>query len=905
MSPDVFISYSSQDAAVAEAAREALESAGIRCWIAPRDIAPGQDWSAAIIDALESCRVFLLIFSAHSNESEQVKREVQNAVGQRLPVLPFRIEDVVLTRQMRYFIGTPHWLDAVSPPLEPHLERLVAAVRQLLSGQELEPTSSAPPVPALVPAPRHNLPQALSNFIGRVREIEEIKNLLAQARLVTLCGAGGCGKTRLALAVAHEIGEGFQDGAWLVEMETITSPSLVAQAVANVLEVREAADRPLEDTLVQALRARQLLLVLDNCEQVVEAVARLAQKLLQSCPQLRVLATSREPLGIAGESLWRVPSLPLPDLDHLLPFEELQSFEVVQLFVERARAQAPSFALTPQNAPAVAQICCRLDGIPLAIELASARVKVMPPEKIAERLNDRFRLLTGGSRTALPRQQTLRAAIDWSYDLLGQDERTLLERAAIFVGGWTFEAALAICPGDNLDEYEVLDTLSQLVDKSLVMREEGASGEGRYRLLESVRQYGRDKLRADGEEEALCTRHAAWFLEWAAATAPEFNGAAEESGGAGWMARLETEEANLRAALEFLLARGAAPDAARLCLALAAYWERQGWFSESRAALARCLAREDEITDARRRAKLRLTAGWFAYLQGDLSEAMAHQERALELYRAAGDEDGEADILNNLGVTAYARGNAAQARACLHSALAIARRSGDLGKQTERLSNLALLEISEAQYDRAQELLEEAREACRRGRDDHGTAGCLCNLAELALRRRDWTAAIAYSRQSLELFRGFKDQRGIAFTLANLCEAASHAASQAASHGENLAAQDEIAAWLQEALSICVGTGMHWLVPPLFETRARWLAASPEASPKSTHDAFFSLAAATRLRAELELPRSAEDQAEIEAIEAALCATLGDEAVNVLRVEAEKQMSGGVAEITARVLGTA
>lgn len=334
-----------------------------------------------------------------------------------------------------------------------------------------------PPLKSLDALP-NNLPMQLTSFIGRQREMAEVKQLLTNSRLLTLTGAGGCGKTRLGLQVSADLLEEYVDGVWLAELAALTDPMLVPQAVASVLSAREEPGRQQIETLTDFLKLKSLLLVLDNCEHLVAACAQLATALLRFCPNLWILATSREALGIAGETIWRIPPLSLPSAQ-MAPLERLIQYEAVRLFIERATAVLPAFTVTNQNAPAVAQVCYRLDGIPLAIELAAARVKVLTVEQIYDRLDNQFRLLTGGSRTALPRQQTLRGAIDWSYNLLSEAEQALLCRLSVFAGGWTLEAAEAICAGENIDEIEVLDLLTYLADKSLVIVEQ-QSEEVRY-----------------------------------------------------------------------------------------------------------------------------------------------------------------------------------------------------------------------------------------------------------------------------------------------------------------------------------------------------------------------------------------------------------------------------------------
>src|SRR5215210_5399636 len=384
-------------------------------------------------------------------------------------------------------------------------------------------STEAEPAPRTPERPPNNLPLELSSFVGREKELAEVKRLLESTRLLTLTGSGGCGKTRLALAVARELAEGFEDGVWVVELAPLADPTLVPQAVASTLGVREQPGRSLTETLSDYLGSKKVLLVLDNCEHLVEACAELAEALLRSSPELRVLATSREALGITGEVAWLVPSLSLPDLRRLPDIESLPQYEAARLFVERAAAVKPSFTLTEQNAVAVAQVCYRLDGIPLAIELAAARAKVLSVEQIADRLEDSFGLLSAGGRTAMPRHRTLHATMDWSHELLPEEEQILFRRLSVFAGGFTLDAAEAVCAGEELERDEVLESLSHLVDKSLViMREVG--GEGRYRLLETVRQYAREKLSESGEAGQASERHAGYYLALAEEAEPELKG---------------------------------------------------------------------------------------------------------------------------------------------------------------------------------------------------------------------------------------------------------------------------------------------------------------------------------------------------------------------------------------------
>ena len=379
----------------------------------------------------------------------------------------------------------------------------------------------------------NNLMQQATRFIGREKELDELKRMVARTRLLTLTGSGGCGKTRLSLQVAADSLERFPDGAWLVELAPLADPGLVPQAVATVLGLKEEPGKPIEQTLAHYLKDKRLLLLLDNCEHLLDGCARLVDTLVRQCPTLTILASSREALGIAGEQTYRVPSLSLPDPKQLHTLASVAPFEAVQLFIDRALLARADFEFTSQSASTLASICYRLDGIPLAIELAAARLRSLSLEEINRKLDQRFRLLTGGSRTALPRQQTLRALIDWSYDLLNQSEQTLFCRLAVFAGGWMLEAVQQVCSDESADEWDAVDLLTSLIEKSLVTAED-CNGATRYRLLETVRQYARDRLLESGEGERWRDRHLACFLAMAEEAAPKLQGG--RSSGPGWSA---------------------------------------------------------------------------------------------------------------------------------------------------------------------------------------------------------------------------------------------------------------------------------------------------------------------------------------------------------------------------------
>jgi non-specific serine/threonine protein kinase len=477
------------------------------------------------------------------------------------------------------------------------------------------------------------LPLQLTRLIGRDREIEEVGRLLGSARLLTLTGAGGSGKTRLAAEVVSRRVSSFTHGAIWVELAPLSDPAFLPQQILIAFGAREDPSRTDADTLVQLLRDRSPLLVLDNCEHLVDACAALAERLLRSCPSAKILTTSREALGIAGEQAWLVPPLSLPELKAAPTAADAGRSDAVRLFIERAQAVLPSFALTDANAGAVTQICRRLDGIPLAIELAAARIKLLSPGQIAERLDDAFRLLTAGGRTALPRHRTLRETIDWSHALLTPGQQVLLRRLSVFVGGFSLEAAEAVCTGGEIGAGEVLDLLAALVEKSLVERQTPIE-ETRFRLLETVRQYGMERLAEAGESEELRRRHAGHFLDLAETAAPYL------IGGAGileWRSRIEQEIGNLRAVAEWSAEDpGRAEVALRLSYALHWFWLVRGFLKECRQRLTLALE-HSERAPALLRGRALVAFAYTVLWQGDPEAGLAPAREGVALLRQSGD----------------------------------------------------------------------------------------------------------------------------------------------------------------------------------------------------------------------------------------------------------------------------
>ncbi len=598
----------------------------------------------------------------------------------------------------------------------------------------------------------HNLPSAYSSFVGRRRETVEVKRSLAMTRLLTLTGAGGCGKTRLAVEVARGLVGAYEDGVWLVEFAPLSDATLVPRAVAAALGVRERPGRSLMDTLSEHLRAKNTLLVMDNCEHLVEEAASLADDLLRSCGKLRVLATSREPLGVPGEAVWPVPPLSLPDGE--ASAGEMMESEAVRLFVERARSRLRDFELVERNAASVARVCRRLDGIPLAIELATARMGALAVEIVAERLEESLEILGGTSRRPEPRHRTMRATIAWSHDLLDEGERALFRRLSVFAGGWTMEAAEEVCEGDGVERGDVLDLLSRLVEKSLVVvaspTAEASDGAIRYRMLEPVRKYAGELLEGSGEGERVRERHVRYFLAFAE---DGDEGAAErvviEGRPEGWRERMEGEHANFSAALSWSLDGGRRVVEVGMRLAVALFWLWHLRQIEGRKHLRRAAYLGGPET-AGLRARALHGLSWITLFQGGHDEARALIEESVALYREAGDAEALAS-----GLVQFGMARVIGQREDVPLA-AIIREVEDLKPDIENRSTLGYLLILEGlaafgggDLERARELHEESLGLFREARDAAGAASCMLHLGAIALIKGDHDRVVSLARGAL------------------------------------------------------------------------------------------------------------------------------------------------------------
>ncbi|HEX5848487.1 MAG TPA: AAA family ATPase, partial [Rubrobacter sp.] len=583
----------------------------------------------------------------------------------------------------------------------------------------------------------HNLPAARDGFVGRGREMGEVERLLSTTRLLTLTGAGGCGKTRLALEVARRLTGDYPDGVWLAELASLTEGEQVPGAVAAALGLSTQPDVPFTDALVDFLRSRRTLLVLDNCEHLVEECASLVDTLLGSCEHLRVLATSRETLGVEGETSWAVPSLTLPEPGPEVDPERLGRYEAVELFLKRARSRAPTFGLTPENAVAVADICRKLDGIPLAIELATARLGVLSVEQISERLDDSLGFLASGDRTTAPRHRTLGATLDWSHELLGDDERALFRRLSVFVGGWTLEAAEAVGAAGGIGGGEVLDLLSSLVDKSLVVTGGGSEVAPRYRMLEPVRQYALERLGQGAEAEETRRRHATFFMTLAEEARPNLRAELQVE----WLHRLETENGNLRGALSWALSTDDLTTAGRLGWALYMFWWIRNYQPEGRRWTEPVFLRRDELPPSLR-IRVIVVHGAMAYGQGDIEILYRLSEELTEISREmGGDPLAEANSHLGFGIVAMHRGDLEAAREHQEDALPLFREAGEdgLAAQTHTFFGMALLLGGD--HEGARQKFEDGLTLGRSIGDRMSIVIALFNLAQLALADGDYDAA--------------------------------------------------------------------------------------------------------------------------------------------------------------------
>jgi predicted ATPase/DNA-binding SARP family transcriptional activator len=643
--------------------------------------------------------------------------------------------------------------------------------KSLKAGQEI---SKAIPIPAKLDTKESysTIPVPLTSFISREKELKEIARLLSSSRLLTLTGPGGVGKTRLAIQTANDSIKKFKDGVFWVGLVGLSDGSLIPQEIAQSLNVREVSHEPLTETLKTFLKSKDVLLVLDNCEHLIEACAHIVEQLLSACPKTKILATSRERLDLFNETTWHVPSLQLPEVGQTLSLKKLKEFASIELFIERAGNVRPDFSLSEQNAFSVSQICYRLDGIPLAIELAAARIKVLSVDEIAARLNDRFSLLTSGSRTALPRQQTLRATIDWSHDLLSEAEQILFRRLAVFAGGFTLEAVEAVCVQGDLNRSQILDLLGRLVDKSLVIVEIAfRGGKTRYRMLETIREYAQEKLELSGEAEAIRDRHLEFFMKLAEETEPHLYAPEQVE----WFAQAEAEIDNLRAALDWSVIDLEEMNDVRirnglqLVGVLSWFWQR-GYSYEFSERLKSMLSHETAGAQTIERARALTTAGFLHWTLGNFVGARPYLVEALEIARNHDDKLTLGWALSHLGTVLSALEEYDLAQSLLEECVAITKGFRNVGITVAgmALSFLGDIYVVRNNEVHAREAYEEGIKLLRETNNSNILAYAVRRLGYLALKETDYKRANVLFRESLMRNQELGHQIGIAGAMTGL-----------------------------------------------------------------------------------------------------------------------------------------
>jgi non-specific serine/threonine protein kinase len=592
--------------------------------MAPDDIAGHESWPRQIVGAITRSSVMIVLLSTEALDSEHVGREVNLAMEQGKPVLPVRISDVKMTGTLAYLLSLLQWIDAFPLPLAGYGQLLVERIDVLLTETSQAAASTDLYQPRRPKQASHNLPAQVTSFVGREQELAEIEKLIHEFRLVTLTGVGGVGKTRLALETATDLAREFPDGAWLVTLDSVFEGRWIPSAIARVLGIDESHSEDLLVTIGTRIRERQMLLIFDNCEHLIEECATTAGSLLASAPGLRILATSRETLGVSGEVQFGVPPLTAPPMYSKVDAAELHRYGAMELLVERCRAVSPDFELTNRNVGAISEICQRLDGIPLAIELAAARTQALSLPEISSHLSERFRFLTGGSRASLPRHRTLRAAIQWSHDLLSDSERQAFAQLSTFQG-FSLDAAIGVLETSGRDGWSVIDLVGALVDKSLVLVERSDSHtEVRYRMLETIREFAREQLVASGDDAAWRERHARWYVSLTREVEDALLGGEADA----WFLRLDLEGDNLRAALRWAIDQFDFPMAVRLAVQLAPYWEATFLVKEGYAWMSEVLSKGS--SNDSNTALLALWASSFAHLSGNSDQSAKWRE----LYRS-------------------------------------------------------------------------------------------------------------------------------------------------------------------------------------------------------------------------------------------------------------------------------
>lgn len=623
-----------------------------------------------------------------------------------------------------------------------------------------------PAAPEPVSAP-NNLRRRLTDVIGRDDELNALREDLQSYRLITLTGAGGCGKTRLALEVAWDQQAVFPHGVWVIELAAIEDPEQVPAAVLNTMGLREQPGSTPKDVLIAHARERRLLLILDNCEHLLDTVREFTRGLLESCPSVHVLASSREELGVSGEHVVPISPLPVPDVKDAESHERMTQNPAVRLFLERARTMEPNLEVTDEDRASVVEICRRLDGLPLALELAAARARVLSMRELADRLDRRLDMLKGGPRSALPRHKTLRGLIEWSYELLEDSEQRVFRRLAVFIGGWNLESAEAVCEDETIESWDVLDLLARLVEKSLIVPDGRRTGEStRFHMLETVRQYAQERLLQSEDTDRVRERHRDYFLSLAEQAAQHLTGNEHLE----WLARLTPDHENLRRAMDTCVDLQHVGHGMRFAVALADYWMVRCHWEDGEKLAARALDQSDPSEPSSVRGRILAWLGVLAEKRGDYEVGRSRSQEALIIFRALKEPQGEARAINNLAILAADQGDYAQARMHYEESLALSRQVGDDALTSRLLNNLGTVAKSQGDHDAARGYLEEGLEMCRAMGRKLGVANALANLALIAKELGDLETSRSQAEEALPVYRELGNQAGVAYIFGLLAD---------------------------------------------------------------------------------------------------------------------------------------
>jgi len=607
---------------------------------------------------------------------------------------------------------------------------------------------------------QNNLPSEITNFVGRKKELREIRKMFSASRFVTLSGSGGTGKTRLAIKLASDVSDEYDDGVWLAELSQVHQDLFLAQEIANIFNLKDEPGKLIEEILLNYLRKKNIVIVLDNCEHLINECARLSEKLLRTCPGLKLLVTSREPLRIDGETIYRVPSLEHPDPKKSNSLEEIIRYEAVRLFIVRACAVNSAFIVSDENVSAIAEICYRLDGIPLAIELAAVRTKILSPEKICEKLDDRFRLLVDGKRSSLPRQKTLRALIDWSYDLLNEKEKILWQRLSVFNGSWNLEDAEGICYDEIIERAEIFEIVHSLNEKSIISYRDDAD---EYTMLESIKQYGIEKLSESGEESKIRMCHLNYYLKFCEECVPEMHGA----GSGKTMDKIERDYQNIQSALQWSIVSNHKAEGNRMSVSLAKFWAIRGLITEGRMWLSKLMEGADDV-ELSIMANAKRIAGTLATQQGDNVQAMKFINESMEEFRKENDKKGVSLALVTLGLIHFDCGDLKKAKECLEECIELKREMNDSIGLCSSLNALGLVVLAEGDFENAKKCFEETMKIAEEENDKEYQAIAYNNIAQIYEHNGDFDTAVRYFRLGLEMDKELGNKSGITVSLSNL-----------------------------------------------------------------------------------------------------------------------------------------